>query len=86
MKHAGANALDALEPILAQLRAIDGLKEESRGTFYRKSKAFLHFHEDPAGFFADVRLDGDDFVRLPVNTRAEIAALIRETKRALAGA
>jgi hypothetical protein len=83
MKHAGANALDALELILTQLRAIDGLKEKSRGTFYRKSKAFLHFHEDPAGFFADLK-KGADFVRLPVNNRAEIAALIREAKRALA--
>jgi hypothetical protein len=83
MKHAGAAALDALEPVLAQLRAIDGLKEKSRGTFYRKSKAFLHFHEDPAGFFADLKKDGD-FVRFPVNNRAEIAALFRETKRSLA--
>lgn len=82
MKHAGANALDALEPVLAQLRALEGLKEKSRGTFYRGAKAFLHFHEDPAGFFADVKLT-DDFVRMPVNTRAEVAALIRETKRAL---
>jgi hypothetical protein len=35
-----------------------------------KSKAFLHFHEDPAGVFADVRV-GDDFHRLPANTTAE---------------
>jgi hypothetical protein len=83
MKHAGAEALDALEPVLAQLRAINGLKEKSRGTFYRSSKAFLHFHEVPAGFFADLK-KGDDFVRLPVNDRTEIAALIREAKRALA--
>jgi len=40
VKHAGADALDALEPVLAQLRALDGLREKSRGTFYRKSKAF----------------------------------------------
>jgi hypothetical protein len=84
MKHAGADALDALAPVLAQLRAIDGLKEKTRGTFYRKSKAFLHFHEDPAGFFADLK-KADDFVRLPVNNRAEITALIREAKRAMAG-
>ena len=82
MKHAGADALDALEPVLEQLRAIAGLKEKNRGTFYRKSKAFLHFHEDPAGLFADLK-KGDDFVRLPVNSRAEIAALLREAKRAL---
>jgi hypothetical protein len=84
MKHAGAAALDALEPVLAQLRAIDGLKEKNRGTFYRGSKAFLHFHEDPAGFFADLK-KGDEFVRLSVNNRREIAALIREAKRSLAG-
>jgi hypothetical protein len=35
MKHAGAAALDALEPVLKQLRAIAGMKEKSRGTFYR---------------------------------------------------
>jgi hypothetical protein len=83
MKHAGAAALDALEPVLAQIRALEGLKEKSRGAFYRKSKGFLHFHEDPAGMFADLK-KGDDFVRMRVNTSAEIAALIRETKRALA--
>jgi len=83
MKHAGAAALDALEPVLTQIRALEGLKEKSRGAFYRKSKGFLHFHEDPAGMFADLK-KGDDFVRMPVNTRAEIAALVRETKRALA--
>jgi hypothetical protein len=84
MKHAGAVALDALEPVLAQLRELSGLKEKNRGTFYRGSKAFLHFHQDPAGFFADLK-KGDDSVRLSVNNRGEIAALIREAKRALAG-
>ena len=83
MKHAGPPALDALEPILAQLRTLSGLKEKNRGTFYRGSKAFLHFHEDPAGFFADIKVDGD-FIRLRVNNRKEIDALIREAKRALA--
>ena len=82
MKHAGAGALDALEPVLALLRTIEGLQEKSRGTFYRGSKAFLHFHEDPAGFFADLKKNGD-FVRFPVNNRLEIAALIREAKSAL---
>jgi hypothetical protein len=83
MKHAGAAALDVLEPVLAQIRAIAGLKEKSRGAFCRKSKGFLHFHEDPAGMFTDLK-KGDDFVRMPINTRAEIATLIREVKRALA--
>ncbi len=83
MKHAGSGALDALEPVLAELRRLDGLKEKKRGCFYRGSSAFLHFHEDPAGFFADVKLDGAEFVRLRVSTRKEVADLIRKTKRAL---
>jgi hypothetical protein len=83
MRHARDQALDALEPILAGLRELDGLRERKRGAFYRKSSAFLHFHEDPAGLFADLK-SGDDFVRLPVNTRLEIAAFMREVKRVLA--
>jgi hypothetical protein len=82
MKHAGEQALDALEPILGRVRAFGGLKERKRGAFYRKSEGFLHFHEDPAGFFADLKRDGD-FVRFPVNTRDEIAAFMREVKKIL---
>ena len=62
MRHARAEALDALEPLLERLRAFAALKERSRGVFYVKSQAFLHFHEDPAGLFADVRgADGGDY-------------------------
>lgn len=71
MKHAGATALDQLEPLLARVRALPGLKEKSRGVFYRGGKAFLHFHEDPAGLFADVRLAGADFDRFRVETEEE---------------
>lgn len=77
MKHAGPAALDALEPLLARVRALPRLKEKSRGTFYLKSRAFLHFHEDPAGLFADLRLEGDDFTRVRVSTAAEQDALMR---------
>lgn len=68
MRHAGQAALDALEPLLARLRALPGLTEKSRGVFYRKSKAFLHFHEDPTGLFADVRtVTAGDFERIDVS-------------------
>ena len=77
MKHAGPAALDALEPLLERVRALPGLKEKARGTFYRSSRAFLHFHEDPAGLFADVRLSGDDFTRMRVTDPAEQEALMR---------
>ena len=68
MKHAGATALDQLEPLIERVRAIPALKEKSRGVFYLKSRAFLHFHEDPKGLFADIRtVDGKDFERFQVN-------------------
>jgi len=77
MKHATSAALDALEPLLAELRTLPGLVEKSRGVFYRKSRAFLHFHEDPKGLFADVRTaDGSDFERIDVTEPPGRAALI----------
>lgn len=66
MKHAGPQALDRLEPLIARIRELPGLAEKARGVFYRKSRAFLHFHEDPKGLFADIRLEGDDFERIDV--------------------
>ena len=75
MKHAGANALDALEDLLTSLRVHVELKEKKRGIFYRRSTAFLHFHEDPDGLFADVRV-GDDFERFPVSTSQQYKALL----------
>ncbi|MHB8375631.1 MAG: hypothetical protein ACYDEB_01555 [Dehalococcoidia bacterium] len=82
MKHATSIALDGLEPLLRELRALDGLTERTRGVFYRRSSAFLHFHEDPAGFFADVRI-GPGWARLPATTAAERRALLREVKAVL---
>jgi hypothetical protein len=81
VKHAGSAALDALEPLLAKVRVLPGLKEKARGTFYLRSRAFLHFHEDPAGLFADVRLAGDDFTRLRVSEPAEQDELMRRLER-----
>jgi hypothetical protein len=75
MRHARAEALERLEPLLARLRALPCLTERTPGIFYRKSKAFLHFHEDPTGLFADVRLNAD-FERFAVQTAEEQAALV----------
>jgi len=76
MKHAGPQALVALADLLEQIRQFADLRERTPGAFYRKSSAFLHFHEDPAGFFADLKI-GDDFERFPVNTPPEKRALLR---------
>jgi hypothetical protein len=43
MIHARAAALDALEDLLVAVRTRPELTERKRGTFYRKSSAFLHF-------------------------------------------
>jgi len=51
------------------------LVEKRPGIFYVSGKAFLHFHEDPAGLFADLRLGGD-WQRFPVNSPEEQAALL----------
>ena len=75
MRHAGAAALDTLESMLQELRAVPGLTEKSRGVFYRRSKAFLHFHADPSGLYADVR-PADTFVRYRVETADEQKALV----------
>lgn len=76
MKHATPRSLDRLEPLLEKLRRQGGLKEKSRGVFYFKSKATLHFHEDPAGLFADFRTTAD-WQRFSVNVAGERAALLR---------
>ncbi len=81
MKHAGPDALKELEPLLKDLRTVSGLTEKKRGVFYRGSKAFLHFHEDPEGLFADLRLAGEgEFERYRVTTaieRKRFMALVR---------
>lgn len=75
MKHAGESALNKLEELLVAVRGYPGLKEKKRGTFYRKSTGFLHFHEDPAGLFADLR-SSSGWKRYPVNTPAERETLL----------
>jgi len=82
MKHAGAAAFEALSDLLEGLRSRTVLTERRPGIFYVGGKAFLHFHEDPAGLFADLRLAGG-WLRFPVNTpdeRAELLAVIDRTQ------
>jgi len=82
MKHAGDAALDRLEPLLTSLRAMPALREKTRGAFYRGSRAFVHFHEDPEGLFADVRF-GEEFERIAVTTAAQQKSLVRRIRQAL---
>ncbi len=81
MKHATAEALAQLTELLTQLRTVPGLVEKRPGIFYRKGRAFLHFHEDPAGLFADIR-PGEEWVRIEVGGREGRAALVAEIRKA----
>lgn len=84
MKHAGEAALAAIDQMLVQLRHLEGIRERKPGIFYRNSSAFIHFHEDPAGLFADIR-SGPEWLRLPVNTPSERRQLVRLVKEILGG-
>ena len=75
MKRAGAATLERIAPLLQELRAHPGLREGRPGHFYLRSREVLHFHDDPAGVFADLRLAGG-FVRLCVTSREEQAELL----------
>jgi hexokinase len=83
VKHAGNESLDKIETLLERLRRHGELVEKKRGTFYHKSSAFLHFHEDSAGMFADLKLAGE-FQRFRVTTQKEQSAFLREVASALA--
>ena len=81
MKHAGEKPLATITPQLAQIRALS-LKERSPGVFYFKSKPFLHFHEDPSGIYADVRVDVE-WERFAVADAAEWRKLLKRINDAL---
>jgi hypothetical protein len=76
MKHAGSNTLATLEPLLRKIREQASLTERTPGSFYRKSIAYLHFHEDPSGIYADVKLNLVEFTRLRATTSKEQALLL----------
>ena len=82
MRHARPSDLDRIDGFLSQLRALGMLKEKSRGTFYRGSRAFLHFHEHEGELFADARL-GEDFERCRANTVAERDRLLSRVQKVL---
>jgi hypothetical protein len=84
MKHAGAAALAEVAALIAQIRLRPGLVEKKTGVFYRKGQAFLHFHEDPAGMFVDIR-DGADWLRLHLPDRRAWTKCLSETDRILGG-
>ena len=84
MLHATEKTLAKYSAFIESIRTIDGINERRPGVFYRKSKAFLHFHEDPTGLYADLRTDvNEGFVRIRVESGAEQSAILREIVTAL---
>ena len=83
MRHARAGDLERVTELLSQLREIDGLRERSPGSFYRGSRAFLHFHEHDGEIICDVRIDGTDFERRTITTRSAQRDLVTDVRRAL---
>jgi hypothetical protein len=85
LRHATSETLEALGDLLNTLRGIDGIVEKRPGAFSRGSRAFLHFHDDPTGYYADVRL-GEDFDRFRVTTKREQQVLVTRIRAELARA
>ena len=85
VRHATPDDLEQVHALLERLRAVPGLVERTPGTFYRRSRAFLHFHHDPSGMYADARLHDDDFERFRVSTAKEQARFLALVDKATAG-
>jgi hypothetical protein len=82
VKHATDRAPDQLEDLLGEIRKLESLKERKRGVFCLKSVAWLHFHEDPAGLFADLR-DDESFRRYSVNNLGERKLLLSDLAKSI---
>ena len=83
MKHADADTLARLSYLLDGVRQHAALTEKSPGIFYMRALPFLHFHDDPSGIFADVKLDFGSYSRHRVSTRREQKALLGRIVRCL---
>ena len=82
MKHASAEDLIPIAGLLDKIRREKRIKEPKSGIFYRRGKAFLHFHADPRGLFADLR-GPDHWERFAVNDRRGQALLLAKMSQLL---
>ena len=81
MAHADATALQAVLPLLRQLRDIKGLREMKPGIFYLKGSAFLHFHDEAGALFGDLKRSRGGFDRYAVDTPVGQRKLLDDAKR-----
>ena len=78
-----STTLDCIAPLLELLRAYPALREVRPAVFHLDGRDFIHFHEEAAGVFADVRLAKGQ-VRMPVSTQSEQAELLERLADMLA--
>ena len=66
------------EDLVDALRGIDGLTDVGVDppNFHFRSQPILHFHEDDAGIYADVRLGAGGFEPMRASTPTERLALL----------
>jgi hypothetical protein len=74
--------LDRIAPLLEVLRTHPALRELRPTVFQLNDRDFLHFHDEPEGIFADVRLKSG-FVRLPVSSHSEQLELLERIDHSL---
>jgi hypothetical protein len=74
--------LQVIEPLLSVLRSYSALIEVRPTVFHHNGRDFIHFHEEPKGIFADVRLTRGQ-VRLPATTQADQAELLGVIEKTL---
>lgn len=93
MAHTKPEDLRDVEQELEALRALENVREKSKGVFYYKSLPFLHFHDKQGARWADLKLRGGGWRKLEIGfgaSKAERARFLREARAAhgelLAGA
>lgn len=80
MRHARDEALDRIEQLLRSIRLVSGLTERKRGVFYRRSQAYLHFHEDGDDIYGDLK-EVRDWTRYRVTSPSEQRTFLNAVKR-----
>ena len=81
MAHADPTALQAIQPLLRQLREIKGVREMKPGTYYFRSIAFAHFHVEDGALSADLKKPGGaGFDRYPLDTAPRQRKFIEDAR------
>jgi hypothetical protein len=69
------STIETLATLLNVLRGYSVLQEVRPTAFHLGGRDFIHFHEEPDGLFADVRLSKGR-LRMPVSTSSEQAQML----------